>query len=167
MCKACNVTKLMHCLPSLRVTTPLNVSGLLVAHHQEAAMYICDSWYVLYGLVDCQLAWFHSNQASWQSTETYNTYQLSHIYIAASWWWATSKPETCRGVSGGIIPAVWFNTGINGQWHWQLASYRSLSSHELSDCLQTDRQHGDTESYTFVIHIADLGLKTFKYFCLF
>jgi hypothetical protein len=30
----------MHHLSSLyRVTTPLHVSGLLVAHHQEAAMY--------------------------------------------------------------------------------------------------------------------------------
>jgi hypothetical protein len=39
---ACNETNLMHYLSSLYwVTTPLHVSGLLVAHHQEAAMYIC------------------------------------------------------------------------------------------------------------------------------
>jgi hypothetical protein len=42
---------------------------------------ICDSWYVLYVLVD--------------------SYQLSHTYIVTSWWWATSKPETCRGIVTG------------------------------------------------------------------
>jgi hypothetical protein len=31
-------------------------------------------------------------------TKMYNTYQLSHIYIATSWWWAASKPETGRGI---------------------------------------------------------------------
>jgi hypothetical protein len=39
------------------VTMPLHVSRLLVAHHQEVTMYICDSWYVLYVSVDCQRAW--------------------------------------------------------------------------------------------------------------
>jgi hypothetical protein len=34
----------------------LSVSGLLVAHRQEVAMYICDSWYVLYVLVYCRRA---------------------------------------------------------------------------------------------------------------
>jgi hypothetical protein len=48
----------MHYLSSVySVTIPLHVSGLLVAHHQEAAIYICDSWYVLYVLVDCRQAW--------------------------------------------------------------------------------------------------------------
>jgi hypothetical protein len=46
----------MHCLSSVySVTIPLHVSGLLVVH-QKVAVYICDSWYVLYVLVDCQLA---------------------------------------------------------------------------------------------------------------
>jgi hypothetical protein len=36
--------------------------------------------------------------AHWKSTDTHNTYQLSHIHIVTSWWWATSKLETCRGV---------------------------------------------------------------------
>jgi hypothetical protein len=57
------------------VTIPLHVSGLLVAHHQEVTMYICNKWYVFYVLVDC-----HPNQASWQSTKTYNTYHLLHIH---------------------------------------------------------------------------------------
>jgi hypothetical protein len=49
----CNETNLLHYLSSIYlVTTHLHVSGLLVAHHQEAAMYICDSWYMLYVLVD-------------------------------------------------------------------------------------------------------------------
>jgi hypothetical protein len=29
-----------------------------------------------------------------QSTKPYSTWQLSHIYIVTSWWWANSKPET-------------------------------------------------------------------------
>jgi hypothetical protein len=45
----------MHYLSSVYwITTPLHVSGLLVVHHQEVAMYICDNWYVLYVLVDCR-----------------------------------------------------------------------------------------------------------------
>jgi hypothetical protein len=44
----------MHYLSSVySVTIPLHVSGLLVAHHQEVTMYICDNWYVL---VNCQRA---------------------------------------------------------------------------------------------------------------
>jgi hypothetical protein len=39
----------MHYLSSVY----LHVSALLVAHHQEVAMYICDNWYVLYILVGC------------------------------------------------------------------------------------------------------------------
>jgi hypothetical protein len=56
----------MHYL-SYSVTTPLHVSGLLVVHHQEVTMYICNSWYVLYVSVDCQLA--HPNQASLYHTD--------------------------------------------------------------------------------------------------
>jgi aminoglycoside phosphotransferase (APT) family kinase protein len=64
------------------VTIPLNASGLLIAHHQEVNMYICDNWYVFYVLVDCRRALMvDSVQARRQSTKTYNTYQLSHIYI--------------------------------------------------------------------------------------
>jgi hypothetical protein len=52
---ACNQTNVMHYLSLVYwVTSPLHVSGLLVALHQEVAMYIL---YV---------------------TTTYNTYQLSH-----------------------------------------------------------------------------------------
>jgi hypothetical protein len=94
---ACNETNLMHCLSSVySVTAPLHVSGLLVVHHQEVTMYICGNWYVLYGLVNCRLA--YPNQASRQLTKPYNTYQLPHIYIVTSWWFTTIKPETCRGV---------------------------------------------------------------------
>jgi hypothetical protein len=51
---ACNETNLMHYLSSAySVTIPLHVSGLLVAHHQEVTMYICDNWYVFYVLDDC------------------------------------------------------------------------------------------------------------------
>jgi hypothetical protein len=55
---ACNETSLRHYLFSIySVTIPQHVSGLLVAHHQEVTMYICNKWYVLYVLVYCQLAW--------------------------------------------------------------------------------------------------------------
>jgi hypothetical protein len=51
-------TNLVHKLSSVcSVSTPLHVSGLLVIHHQEAAMYTCDNWYVLYISVDCWQAW--------------------------------------------------------------------------------------------------------------
>jgi hypothetical protein len=77
---ACNETNLMHYLSSVySVTIPLHVLGLLVAHRQEVTMYICDNWYVLYVLVDCRQAWMEWNSIT-------------------SWWWATSKPETCRGI---------------------------------------------------------------------
>jgi hypothetical protein len=57
---ACNETNLMHNLSSVySVRTPLDVSGLLVAHHQEVTMYVCVNWYVLYVLVDCQGTWIH------------------------------------------------------------------------------------------------------------
>jgi hypothetical protein len=46
-------TNLIHNLSSVySIVVPLHVSGLLVAHHQEVTVYICDSWYVLYVLVD-------------------------------------------------------------------------------------------------------------------
>jgi hypothetical protein len=65
---ACNETNLMHYLSSFySVTIPLHVSSLLVAHHQEVTMYICDNWYVLYVLGDCQCTWI----ACRQSTKTY------------------------------------------------------------------------------------------------
>jgi hypothetical protein len=54
---ACNENNLIRYLSSVCwVTTPLHVSGLLVAHLQEVAMYIGDNWYVLYVLVDCRRA---------------------------------------------------------------------------------------------------------------
>jgi hypothetical protein len=53
---ACTETNFMHYLYSVYlVNIPLHVSGLLIAHHQEVAIYICD-----------------------------NTYQVLHTYIATS-----------------------------------------------------------------------------------
>jgi hypothetical protein len=46
----------MHGLSSVYlVTIPEHVSGLLVAHHQEVKIYVCNNWY-MYGLIDSQLA---------------------------------------------------------------------------------------------------------------
>jgi hypothetical protein len=68
----CNETNLMHYLSSVySVTIPLHVLGLLVAHHQEVAMYICYSWYVLYVLVDCRQAWLEWNYIQLVSLHTY------------------------------------------------------------------------------------------------
>jgi hypothetical protein len=54
---ACNETNFMHYLSSVySVTIPLHVSDLLVAHHQEVTMCMCDNWYVLYVLVDSRRA---------------------------------------------------------------------------------------------------------------
>jgi hypothetical protein len=92
----CSETNMMHYLSSVySVTIPLHVSGLLVAHHQEVTMYMRNSWYVLYVLVDSMEV--HCIQAQLQSTETYNTYQLLHIHIVTTNGWATGTPETCRG----------------------------------------------------------------------
>jgi hypothetical protein len=64
---SCNETNLMNYLSSFySVTIPLHVSGLLLGYHQEATMYICNNWYVLYVSVDCR---------------------------RASWWWASSSPK--------------------------------------------------------------------------
>jgi hypothetical protein len=83
---SCNETNPMHYLSSIySVTTLVHVSGLLVAHHQEVTMYLCDNWYLFYVLVDCR------RSADVQHVPTV-------AYIAAYWWWATSKPETCTGV---------------------------------------------------------------------
>jgi hypothetical protein len=58
---ACNETNLMHYLFSVySVTIPPHVLGLLVAHHQEVTMYICNNWYVLNVLVDCRRAWLRT-----------------------------------------------------------------------------------------------------------
>jgi hypothetical protein len=56
---ACNETTLVYYLSAVYfVTTLPHVSGLLVAQHQKVTMYMCNNkWYVLYFLVDCQLAW--------------------------------------------------------------------------------------------------------------
>jgi hypothetical protein len=72
---ACNETNLMHYLSSLYwVTTTLHVSGLLLAHHQEAASYICDNWYVLYVLVDCRRAWME-----WKINRASGWFHYTHI----------------------------------------------------------------------------------------
>jgi hypothetical protein len=64
---ACNEANLMHNLSSVySVTIPLHVSGLLVAHHQEVTMYICDNWYVLYVLVDCRQTWSTKHESPFQ-----------------------------------------------------------------------------------------------------
>jgi hypothetical protein len=59
---ACNESNLMHSLSSVYwATAALHASGLLVVHHQEVAMYICDSWYVLYVSIDCRWTWIKFN----------------------------------------------------------------------------------------------------------
>jgi hypothetical protein len=74
---ACNETNLMHNLSSVySVTIPLHVSGLLVAHHQEVKMHICNKWYMLYflHLVDRQLAWLRWDCEKINSTLSWSYY---------------------------------------------------------------------------------------------
>jgi hypothetical protein len=74
----CNETNSMHYLPSVySVTIPLHVSGLLVPHHQELKIYICDNWCVLFVLVDCQR--FGTRLADSQLKRT--THTKCFIYI--------------------------------------------------------------------------------------
>jgi hypothetical protein len=71
----CNETNLMHYLSSVySVTIPLHVSGLLLAHNQGVTMYICNKWYVLYHLVDCQLAWLGWEQVKINSASRWSYY---------------------------------------------------------------------------------------------
>jgi hypothetical protein len=71
-----NETNLTHYLSSVcSVTIPLYVSGLLVAHHQEVTMYICDNWYVLY-----VIRWVHTyNVTAYRnvSSDTIRSYNLN------------------------------------------------------------------------------------------
>jgi hypothetical protein len=84
---ACNETNLMHYLSSVySVTIPPHVLGLLVVRHQEVTMYICDNWNVLWVLVDCRRACMAHQDLQYLP--------IVHCYL---WWWATSKPKTCRG----------------------------------------------------------------------
>jgi hypothetical protein len=54
--RVCNETNLMNYLSSVySITIPLHVSDLLLTHHQEVTLYICNKWYVFYVLMDCQL----------------------------------------------------------------------------------------------------------------
>jgi hypothetical protein len=47
----------MHYLSSVYfVIQPLNVSGIILAHHHGGILYIYNNWYVLCFLVDCLLA---------------------------------------------------------------------------------------------------------------
>jgi hypothetical protein len=57
---------------------------------------------------------FHCIPARPQSTKMYNTYQLSHIYIVTSWWWAISKPEKCRDM---LLNKLTINT-TSGWFHY-------------------------------------------------
>jgi hypothetical protein len=91
-CKACNESNLMHYLSSLYwVTIPLHVSCACSSSSGDNNVYICDNWYVLYFLVDCP-----SRPAN--SRLRHITHTKCHTYTLLSWWWATSKPETCRGI---------------------------------------------------------------------
>jgi hypothetical protein len=75
----------MHYLSSVHsVTIPPHVSGLLVAHHQEVTMYMRDSWYVLYVLVQCRRAWLEwtaDNQLKRTKPTNCHTHTHTHIYI--------------------------------------------------------------------------------------
>jgi hypothetical protein len=70
----------MHYLSSVHsISIPLHVSGLLVAHHQEVTMYICDMWYMLYVLrcVHTCTIIAYRNAVKLQVTDTIRGYDLN------------------------------------------------------------------------------------------
>jgi hypothetical protein len=77
---ACNENNLMHYLSSVFwVTIPLHLSGLLVTHHQEVTVYICDNWYVLYvsrWVHTCNVTTYR-NAVTLQVTDTIRSYDLN------------------------------------------------------------------------------------------
>jgi hypothetical protein len=81
---ACNETNLIHCLSSVySVTTSLHVSGLLVAHHQEVTMYICNKLCVLYLLVDCPRSTGPNNSQPKITTHTNcHIYRVFHDFMS-------------------------------------------------------------------------------------
>jgi hypothetical protein len=73
----------MHYSSSVYSVTILpHVSGLLVAHRQEVAMYICNKWYVLYVLVDCRRAWPTDSQLS---TEDFHMKKTFYENLGTKW----------------------------------------------------------------------------------
>ena len=56
--------------------------GGLCTHHQEKQLCSCDTWYLLFCVVDC-LVW----RVEWNS----NLHTRQHSCF--SWWWAHSRPK--------------------------------------------------------------------------
>jgi hypothetical protein len=94
-------TNLMHYLSAVySVFISLHVSGLLLVHHQEVTMYICDNWYVLYFL-----RWVHTcnvtpyrNSVTWQVTDTIRSYDpnfhpVPHNVTASCERYTIQEPE--------------------------------------------------------------------------
>jgi hypothetical protein len=116
-----NETNFMHYLSSVySVTIPLNVSGLLVAHHQEVTVYICNSWYVLYVLVGCRRAWLEWNFADSRLKRTTGTNCCM----------CTLLPPDNGARGGAVVKALCYKPegrGIDSRWcHWNfsLTSFR-------------------------------------------
>jgi hypothetical protein len=71
------ITNTMHRLSSVyRVITPLHVSGVSAAHHQEV-----ECIHVTNGTCYTSEVTVSGPAARWQSPQKYNKYNLSHVYI--------------------------------------------------------------------------------------
>jgi len=58
--------------------TPLHVSVVCIAHHQEVQPYVYSNWYLLFFLDDPLLCWL--SQDNWQSSKKNSKYQLLYTY---------------------------------------------------------------------------------------
>jgi hypothetical protein len=97
------ISNTMHCLSSVYcVITPLHISGVSAAHHQEV-----ECIYVANGA--CYTAELTAIGPGWNSSITARpgnsqlrsvTSTIRHTYSlhCTSWWWGDDTPETCRGM---------------------------------------------------------------------
>jgi hypothetical protein len=73
----------------------LHVSGLLVAHHQEVTIYVCNNWYVLYTVDPRVRPTWHTNNLGYDQTSSFDFRPKS---------WVTTrmpvKAKTCIHLCG-------------------------------------------------------------------
>jgi hypothetical protein len=99
---ACNETNLMLCLSSVYSVTIPRASPCFGLASSPSSW--GNSVYVQRIVCVAHFSLLSVGLVSWvnvTSTYAYNTYQLSHIFIVTSWWWANSKPETCISIVTG------------------------------------------------------------------
>ena len=51
--------------------TPLQVSGVSIAHHQEVQPYVYSNWYLLFFLDGCLLSWMDWSSNPFRTTDSH------------------------------------------------------------------------------------------------